>query len=607
MEGISNKISPVFGQANVKLQLQPQPAVTSNVLTEDQVSLQKKRKKRKNIIIGSSLTAIAAVATGVLYRHNIANFASDFVRKVYAKMAEFHSMQSVQLSLKYRIAVRFARFLDKTIMSSQIMVNFSAMKDSVLNVATHKTFLGRVGQKLTSTWESLAVKAVKSDYSKCEKSFLKTESEINKILAKLRSEGNLGKVVVIDGENYVVKDLIKLVEKNLREAKSAYNSQFSPSGFDMRNTILKERLRDVNEKFFDAYTSIDYYKELGFTRFTVEEWLAPVKNAYQGHILKQKMAISNNIDDKFLATQKLLKNVDKIIPPKDAKSRLVLNSIMKKLGEYKNLSGANEKEARQVLTMEIEKQLKVLLEQIKKSSIYKDENVKVVADLLDEAIVTLNMGQKGNLQEILTALKAMLPKEEYVKIRSQINKTSNKLNQVTNAEGDLYFDKLRDILLGSALSDVSFGMLSPLATMGVVLAMEDTEEERLSTMLRLGIPLIGGIGTSAAFLFMLASGGKAMVLSSIAGAVLNRAGTFIDKRITKKRQEDEWESNAKYDSIMNNMSTSSTLLTTGPVGIAVNKVANKSMDVITDAANTTANKITKLANQTSQETNRDTQ
>lgn len=607
MEGISNKISPVFGQVNVKTQPVPQSAVTTNALTEDQVLLQKKRKKRKNIIIGSSLTAIAAVATGVLYRHNIVNFASDFVRKMYAKVAEFNSKQKGELPLKDKIAVRIARLLDKTIMSSQMMVNFSAMKDSVLNMATHKTFLGRIGEKLTSTWESLAVKAVKSDYSKCEKSLLKTEAEIKKILTKLRSEGDLGKVVTIDGKNYVIEDLIKLVEKNLRNAKTTYTRQFSHSGFDERNAILKERLRDVNEKFFDAYTSLDYYKELGFTRFTVEEWLAPVKNAYQGHILKQKMSISNNINDKFLATQKLLKNVDKLIPPKDAKSRLMLNEIMKNLGEYKNLSGVNEKEARQVLTKEIEKQLKGLFEQIKTSQLYKDESVKTLAGLLDEAATTVNMGQKGNLQEVLTCLKAMLPKEEYLKIRSQINKTSDKLNKVTNAESDLYFDKLRDILLGSALSDVAFGMLSPLATMGIVLAMEDTEEERLSTMLRLGIPLIGGIGTSAAFLFMLASGGKAMILSSIAGAVLNRAGTFVDKRITKKRQEVEWEHSAKYDSIVNNVSTSSTLLTTGPVAVAMNKVANKGVDVITDAANTTADKITKLANQTKSETSRDTQ
>lgn len=596
MEGVSNRISPSFRKVkDTQLKSVQQSVPVSNAKTENELLLEKKRKKRKGILVGTGVAAIGGVALSVLYRRNIVNFTEDFIRKMYTKIAQLRQNKGKDLSIKDKLGVRLAHFLDKTIMSSQIIVNFSAMKDSVLKKATYSTVLAKLGEKLTAIWESLAVKAVKSDYSKCNKSFVKMHSEVEKTLQQVRAKGDLSRIVFIDGHNYSVEEVLKLIEIRLKSAKQTYNTKFSHQAFDRRNQMLKGSLKDVNDRFFEAYTSADYYREFGFTRFTVEEWLTPIKNSYQGYILKSKMSISNNIEDKFVATQVLLKNVDKIIPPRDAKSRLILNDVMKKLEQYKKLSGVTEKEARAVLTKNIEESLKLLLEEIEKSPFYSKDSIKNISVLINDAKVAVNMGQKGDLQEVLTYLKAILPKEEYIKIRSQIDKTSKKLNTVTGAEGDLYFDKLRDIVLGSALSDVAFGMLTPLATMGAVLAMEDTEEERLSTVLRLGIPLVGGIATSTAFLFLLASGGKAMLMSSIASAGLNRVGTFVDNRITKRRQEDEWQKSAQYDSLINNVNTSTTLLTTGPVGVAMDKVANKGVDVLTTAAGSTADKVIQMA------------
>ena len=306
-------------------------------------------KKRKGFIIGTSVTTVAGVALSVLYRRNIVNFASDFIKKMHLKMAELHNRRSDSISLKDKIGILFARFLDKTIMSSQVMVNFSAMKDSVLKKASYSTILAKIAEKLTALWENLAAKAVKSDYAKSEESFAMMQSEIAKIIREIKSKGDLNRTVAIDGKHYSIKEILKAVEQHMNRARYTFKQNFSQEAFEMRNGILKDRLKDVNDRFFEAYTSADYYRKLDFTRFTVEEWLAPIKNTYQGHILKSKMAISNNIEDKYVATQTLLKNVDRIIPLKDTKSRLILNNIIKNLECYKNLSGATEKETRQAL------------------------------------------------------------------------------------------------------------------------------------------------------------------------------------------------------------------------------------------------------------------
>ena len=149
------------------------------------------------------------------------------------------------------------------------------------------------------------------------------------------------------------------------------------------------------------------------------------------------------------------------------------------------------------------------------------------------------------------------------------------MTKITSAEGDLYFDKLRDITLGSAFSDIVFGMLSPLATMGVLLAMDDTKEERISTTLKLGIPLIGGIATSTAFLFLLASGGKALIMSSLIGVGLNRIGTYADSKIAANRDNNK---NPKMNSIIKDINTSSTILASAAPDMLIQKAMQKGVD-----------------------------
>ena len=292
MKGVSNSISPHFGKVkDIQSKTAQKAVLIPGAKTEDELRLENERKKRKGLIIGTSITTVAGVALSVLYRRNIVNFASDFIRKMHLKMAELHNKQSNGLSLKDRVGILFARFLDKTVMSSQVMVNFSAMKDSVLKKASHATILSKIAEKLTALWENLAAKAVKSDYAKSEKSFSVMQLEIGKIVREIKNKGDLNRTVSIDGKNYAVKDLLKAIEQRMNSARHTFKQNFSQEAFEMRNGILKDRLKDVNDKFFEEYTSLDYYKELEFTRFTVEEWLAPVKNAYQGYILKQKMGM----------------------------------------------------------------------------------------------------------------------------------------------------------------------------------------------------------------------------------------------------------------------------------------------------------------------------
>ena len=533
---------------------------------------QQSKSKLKSWLIGSGVTLAIGAYAAVFYRRNIMNYIDNFIRKSYLKADQIKESAQGQLKKIEPTSVKIARFLDKTLMRSQILVNFSAMKDSLSNKIARWLHMGPLCDKLTQTWDRLATKAVTSNYDKCKKSLLKTNDTVLNKLKEIEKNEDLSKIIQVNDKNYTLKEVLDLIRQNIRDANSTYNKNFSIDAFNVRKEILTGRLKGLNDKFYEAYTDLNYYKEGQFTRFTVEEWLAPIKASYQNYILNNKTIISNNIDDKFNVTYKLLKNLDKLIAPEDTKTRSVLKDIFNQLKEYKQLSGADEISSRERINKEIGNKLQIIIEQVKKNPTYQASTIKEINGAIPNIIKAINRGQKGKLQETLTYLKAVLPRNEYIKIRKQIYDTTNKLNKVTNAESDLYFDKIRDITLGSAFTDIVFGMLTPLATMGIVIAADDTKNERISTTLKLGIPLIGGIATSTAFLFLLASGGKAMALSTLTGAILNRIGSFADKQI-RENQEAKAQ-NEQLNSIIKNVNTASTFLASGGQSYFIDKAAN---------------------------------
>ena len=112
------------------------------------------------------------------------------------------------------------------------------------------------------------------------------------------------------------------------------------------------------------------------------------------------------------------------------------------------------------------------------------------------------------------------------------------LDKAINTESNLFFDKLRDMSLGSAPTDI-LSVLGSVGGVGLGLSMADNKEQRTSALLKFGIPVIGSIGTTVALTVGLVSGIKAMMIGLASGAVINRVGTAVDN----KRKEKNAQSN----------------------------------------------------------------
>lgn len=132
------------------------------------------------------------------------------------------------------------------------------------------------------------------------------------------------------------------------------------------------------------------------------------------------------------------------------------------------------------------------------------------------------------IKELLPLYKKILPEDEYAKIEKVIKSATKSFDHAVKVETEKLFDKIRDLKIGCAPLDA--GMLSlALAIIGVKLAKADSNDERKSIGLLYGIPALGTILTISYCTAALVSGGQAIMLGLIAGAIIHKAGEVADK------------------------------------------------------------------------------
>lgn len=230
---------------------------------------------------------------------------------------------------------------------------------------------------------------------------------------------------------------------------------------------------------------------------------------------------------------KAFDNIKKFINPADNESRSILVTLRKNLSEYKKLSGKNEVAQRAALNEKIIENLNTLSQTFKNSKYnYSEEAQKAISTYIKEVEEIISKSSKGELQEILTLYKGILPRNEYLKLKTQVQEAISSLDKSIDIETVQYFEKARDLKLGSAPTDV-LSIIGGVGTVGWFLGKSKDKDERVSASLKYGIPAISAIATSLYSTAKLVSGGKSLALGLISGWVMNRIGDYVDK--TRKK------------------------------------------------------------------------
>lgn len=142
--------------------------------------------------------------------------------------------------------------------------------------------------------------------------------------------------------------------------------------------------------------------------------------------------------------------------------------------------------------------------------------------------------KKGLYTEILELISPHLKDEEKSALENSVKKSAKKLTDANKSETVEYFDKKRDLVLGSAPTDIVTALVS-LGACGVALGTADSKEQRLSRTVSGIIPAICGIGTSIALTAMLVSGGLSIVLGGVSSVVLSGIGSITSRALFPKQ------------------------------------------------------------------------
>ena len=203
--------------------------------------------------------------------------------------------------------------------------------------------------------------------------------------------------------------------------------------------------------------------------------------------------------------------------------------VKEKLLLYKKLSGPMEVQFREQVNNEILSSLRIFAETVQKSQMkYEPKTLDTIIEGVQGMEGIFATAKKGDMQELLTIYKELLPKAEYKKLRTQTESVTEALDKAIKTETDDFFDKFRDLKLGSAPTDV-MSILISLGSVGLALGLADNKDERISATLKYGIPAVGGITTALVLTSNLVSGFAGMGLGLLSSIVLNEAGNAVDK------------------------------------------------------------------------------
>lgn len=479
------------------------------------------KKKSHKFGMTLALTALAAgFGTLALMKGSLPKQFSKYLEKWKFKLEE-KTAKGGKFQNFYRYSLnKVEAFLEK----SQSINNITSLKDVLFQKFMfgkdgQRTFTRRIHEGITRFFDRISRKTVNLSYSSTNRRFAKLNEYMAEINEKLLRNNPADVSLASKLEN--IKQLLSGVNDNLGKG----------FGLNARNSRL-QKMKNASDGLFDyfwnaSFSDIKNFKSKNMWQsFIAEEYLQPAKLELKTHTNQLRQLISYDINDSYKAAMEVVENIQKFVKPTDMKSNEVLNLLRKNLSKYRNLAGTDELVQRKELNKEIISNMRKFLDTFKENK-YDEKILNSALKSVSEIENILCKNQKGNLQEILTLYKSVLPRNEYLKLKSHINSAVKSLDKSIDTEIVQYFDKSRDLKLGSAPTDV-LSILGTVGAIGWFLGKADNKDEKISASLKYGIPAVGAIATSLYCTARLISGGKSLAFGLISGWLMNKIGVVID-------------------------------------------------------------------------------
>ena len=515
---------------------------TSNpILSEEKNINQKNNKSGK----AYTIVTLAAVCSFVMLSKGFQKNANKFLTKIKKELEEKLGDTSFSDSKKQGNFYRFfIRRLNSFIKKSESINNITSLKDILFMKLMYKTKPTKIiHEKISKYFKKISQKTVFDSYKKTSNQFnkiYKTFDELDEFILKNSPD----EIIEFEGKQYTKKELVEMARDNRYFVKTTVDAFMDKSAIKNRYNYIKEVTSTLYSTFWDASFKDFWSKNNKFQRkemwqtFIAAEQIKGNKTQLADRISVARKVISFTKNDFINNIYECIKAIDSIIPVQDKDG---IESIRKlELYSQNHDIFLNNKD-------EFLKELKKLKEyRFKLGSIkeadkaiedYKKQNIELIEkQIADMEPGMLNDIDQGALQKMLNIYYKIAPLElEKTGILSAVKKAIKSFDESVNTECVDFFDKMRDLQLGSAPTDV-LTILFSFIVLSYGFGREKEKDKRISVILKSGIPIAGGIATSMYSAAKLVSGGKSILLGLLSGIALNQLGV-ITNNIYKNRND----------------------------------------------------------------------
>lgn len=498
---------------------------------------QKKRSKKKYAYAVGTSAFVVGVGVLALMR-GLPNGTSKFLEKI--KTALENKIEKMSGSGKDSMQIfyieslrRVNSFLERT----QSINNLTTLKDALFKKFMEKTApTKKIHAGISEFFEKISARTIKSAYESTSKSFEKMNSSFAKLDEKLLAS-DAERVVTYQGKEYTVKELIKKAQELRGNVMGSVTEFISKGKQKERYDYIRSATDNLYEQFrkenFDGTTFREFFsKKNRFLRkemwqnFIADDKIAKSRQQLADDVAAVRNKLMYGNRDKINIIEKYIKEIEQTISPTDKEAVKDIKILKWYLANPDGATDRNNKEFLRILETLKDSAFNKGISQkvLQNQTALREGNISAITDLLSRH-------DSGELQQMIDIYKT-ISAYNVAPLEKQVQKAINSFDKSLNLETVEFFNKVRDLRMGSAPTDV----LSIVASGGMIgygLAKAHNSDERWEVTLTSGIPIIGTIGTALYCTAQLVSGSKGMLIAGASGIVLKYVGDFANYLRTK--------------------------------------------------------------------------
>ena len=508
----------------LKLNFQHSDTKVENTVTPEVETVRNKKNTASSITIASFALIITALMLSKGVQKNASKYLYQF-KEYLSKKQELSSLNNSKR--KTQIYDYSIKKINSFIKKTDSINNITSLKDILFMRLMYKTNPTRkIHEGITNFFEKISRKTILDSYKQTEKNLKIMNTAFEKLDEQiLKNHGD--EIVEYKGEKCTKRALVKRAKGHRADADAIVKAFLSKGSLDFRYEYIKGVTSDLNSKFWDLSFKDFWSKNNKFKRkemwqtFIAAEQIKGDKTLLEENVFLARNVLSYSNTDRSEQIYHYIKELDNIILPNDKRGLELISrlewyskhpeaikedyesflSTLAKLEKYK-ISGNNKDLVR---TQERTKNL----------------YIRLIRDLANEHAI-------GYFQDMLSIYYKIAPFDlDKSGASLAVKRAVHSFDKSVNLECVEFFDKVRDLRLGSAPTDVLTIIFSAI-TLSLGLGYAKDKDSRKSVMLKSGIPIIGGIATATYTATKLVSGGKSLALGFLSGIILNRLGVIAD-------------------------------------------------------------------------------